>query len=206
MMQMNILDHILGSHCSLAVLRVLLSESQGLTGRQIAKLAHLSAQGGQDALAKLETFGIVKWTPAGRAQLYQLNSENELLKKVLVPLFDSERKYIKILTDKITSALNSKILSTTLFGSFARGDSIPGSDFDILVLVQDKKEAKKIRIGLALCAQEVSRLFHLQLSPIVMIQKEAQEKAKQNHPLIESILKEGVLLQGVPLAHLIYEN
>jgi len=81
----------------------------------------------------------------------------------VVPLGRNERKAIQILIERLTQTFPDQILTTTLFGSKARGDASPESDIDILVIIQseDWQVVRQIRQIGARVSLEQDVLFNM---------------------------------------------
>jgi hypothetical protein len=73
----------------------------------------------------------------------------------------------KALAHDLRPLLEGRVLSAGLFGSFARGEAKPGSDIDLLVIVETLKERE--RVG-ALISDELRSLtgrYGLPLQPVI---------------------------------------
>jgi len=80
-----------------------------------------------------------------------------------------------------------------LFGSHARGQATAGSDYDLLVVIQQSLDAG---CKLALRTQIRKRLLEEGIRSDVLIQSDDEVRRKQNLPghIVRSILREGVVL------------
>ena len=80
-----------------------------------------------------------------------------------------------------------------LYGSRARGDEHPDSDWDILILVNSKTDLDYERIFR-------HRLYEIELEkdiiigPLILPRDEWENKRYKNHPIHERIDEEGVLV------------
>ncbi|MEM1668478.1 MAG: nucleotidyltransferase domain-containing protein [Thermofilaceae archaeon] len=92
------------------------------------------------------------------------------------------------MVEKITSVL--KVDAIVLFGSRARGDYKPWSDYDILVLA-DFEEKYLDRIGRIF---EITKDLTLNIEPHPYTLEEAIEMLKKGNPIIVDALSEGVVL------------
>lgn len=102
----------------------------------------------------------------------------------------------KTIIDKIINAILQVIIpdKIILFGSQARGDSQPDSDYDILIIKSDIEDEIKI-------ARKIYRnLIGLNESVDIIVEKlETIEKYKNTTGYIyEDALKEGVVIYGIP--------
>jgi predicted nucleotidyltransferase len=82
-----------------------------------------------------------------------------------VSLDQNDRQAIQILTERLAQTLSDQILSTTLFGSKARGDAGADSDIDILVIIrsEDWQTVRKIRQIGARVSLEQDVLFNMHI-------------------------------------------
>jgi len=100
----------------------------------------------------------------------------------------SEREELRRAVEKIASALKTDAI--LLFGSRARGDYKPWSDYDILVIA-DFEEKYLDRIGRIL---EITKDLAVNVEPHPYTLEEAIEMLKKGNPIIVDALSEGVVL------------
>jgi len=98
---------------------------------------------------------------------------------------------IEQVADTLREELKKHIKGIILFGSRARGDFQPESDYDILVLVA--KKTKKLKDKIDEIVWEIS-WEHNVVIPVFIIEKSRFENDKFE-PLFMNIHKEGVLIQ-----------
>jgi len=84
------------------------------------------------------------------------------------------------------------LVSTTLFGSRARGDAEAGSDYDVLVVVDGADS--HVRTTVHRCAWEAGLDRGLVIVPVVVTRDEAERG-----PLRSSLLMQAVREEGVPV-------
>jgi predicted nucleotidyltransferase len=163
----HLLEHILGAKSKVAALRVLFNSKIGFSGSSVAKRAGMGLLAIQNALADLEGLGIVLVERGSVEHRYRLNFRHYLVGLGLRALFESERGMAKALARDLRSLLTKYVLSAGLFGSFARGKALPGSDIDLLVIVETLKERE--RVG-ALLSDEIpclSERYGLPIQPVI---------------------------------------
>jgi len=85
------LDTILDQGSKLKILRMLYLQKGEHTGREIARAIRMSPSVVSGALHELCGEGLVSIRTAGRAHLYGLIEDNQLVKKSLGPLFEGEK-------------------------------------------------------------------------------------------------------------------
>ena len=129
-------EEILGSKGRVRVLRALVRyRGKVFTVRELAKAADLSHPQTSKVLRGLESRGVVRLQPVGRAHQVSLNDESYVLKSVVEPLFAAERNTINSLVSTIRPFFEDKrIVSVAIFGSVARGLEREASDIDLLIV------------------------------------------------------------------------
>lgn len=185
------LDRIFAVSSHIPILRALQNSREGMSGRSIAREAHINHQSCAVAVKNLEALGILHRQGSGRTQLIRLNFENYLVKNSLLPLLRQERELLKKMKQDIVQAFKEDSLAITLFGSTVRGHDMPGSDMDILLLV-DESQKNKVQNRATAYSPTFIRQYGIRLSPIVMTVVEAKRRSKKSDPLLKNILSEGV--------------
>ena len=56
------------------------------------------------------------------------------------------RDVIDSFAEDVVDALGDRVSEVRLFGSYARGDELPGSDIDVLVVLEDRREGDQAEI------------------------------------------------------------
>jgi uncharacterized protein len=82
------------------------------------------------------------------------------------------------------------LYSTVLFGSRARGDHDPGSDYDVLVVVL--RLDRTIRKTISDCAWEAGFQDCLVIVPVVVTRDEIEHSPFRSSLLMQAIREEGV--------------
>ncbi len=83
-----------------------------------------------------------------------------------------------------------RILETVLFGSKARGDSHPGSDIDILVVVDS--EDWRFHHDISTLAAGISLEFDVLISPRVIGRERWKQRGERGSILYRNIVAEGI--------------
>jgi len=153
--------------------------------RQILRTAGIAPGAGQRELKWLSESGIIRRTVSGHQVYYQANSDCPIfleLKNIItktVGFADIIRVQLAPLEKKIDIAL--------LFGSVAEGKESKDSDVDILI------------VGDLTFAETAERLAPVQktlgreINPVVFNSDEFQEKLKNGHPFLKSVLKSDII-------------
>lgn len=95
---------------------------------------------------------------------------------------------LKELSETLKKELGNSIKDLILFGSRARGEAYPESDYDVLVLVD--KETKELEEKIFNISGEIGWEYNAIIIPFVY-EKNYYERRKYN-PLFMNIRKEGV--------------
>ena len=80
-----------------------------------------------------------------------------------------------------------------LFGSRARGDNKPDSDWDLLILVNQKKISNQFEDSLLDSIYDIELDTDYIITPVI-VEKEVWETKHRFSPFYESVIKEGRLL------------
>jgi predicted nucleotidyltransferase len=107
-------------------------------------------------------------------------------------LTTTERAALSEYLARIRDRFPGRILSATLFGSKARGDSDPESDIDLLVVVD--AESRQFRSQLWRIASDVSLDYGLVISVRVFAQERWAEMHRLRLPLYRTVAAEGIPL------------
>ncbi|MFB6192890.1 MAG: nucleotidyltransferase domain-containing protein [Candidatus Nanohaloarchaea archaeon] len=98
---------------------------------------------------------------------------------------------IQDFVDEVRDSFGDRISEIMLFGSYARDDYVPGSDIDILVLLNDeaRKEDRDRAGELTGKYFEEKGLF---FSPKLMNAEEFQEKKEEGYSFHQEVAEQGV--------------
>ncbi|MHB8873185.1 MAG: nucleotidyltransferase domain-containing protein [Myxococcaceae bacterium] len=197
------LDVILGARSKVRLLRALTPLSRPVSGREAARLAGVShiAIGALDELVHLR---VVDRREAAGQNLYTFN-RGHVLGPVLVQLFEEERQRVKAIFRRLAAVVRRVDPSATavVFGSAARGEAEPDSDFDVLVVVKSAALAERMHAAMAAAAPELSSRFGLRLSPVVLTAKRARKQRAEGGAFITEVLRDARQLTGRPLAEVV---
>jgi hypothetical protein len=105
---------------------------------------------------------------------------------------------VKALARDLRPLLEGRVLSAGLFGSFARGEAKPGSNIDLLVIVETLKERERIGALLSDQLQSLAERYGLPLQPVIY------ERRRLNHgsgaqDLLEMAEQDWVQVTGVDI-------
>ena len=191
---------VIGSKASIRVLKALVRyRGKVFTIRELAKTAGLSHPEVSTVVKELESRGVVKLQPVGRAYQVTLNEDSYILKSIVEPLIAAEGSTLSSLASTIRPFFKEKgISSVAIFGSVARGLEKRVSDIDLLIISEDKELANK-------CAAKASAAtlstMGMGLSPLIM--DEPLFIRKRGSDLVKSILESYMPVWGRDLKELV---
>jgi predicted nucleotidyltransferase len=193
-----LLEHVLGAKSKVAALRVLFNSKIGFSGNSVAKRAGMGLLAIQNALADLEGLGLVEVERGSVEYRYRLNFKHHLVVHGLRALFEAERGMVKALAQELRPLLEGRVVSAGIFGSFAQGHAKPGSDIDLLVIVETLRERERMS---ALLSDELPKLteqYGLPLQPVIY------ERRRLSHgsgvqELLETAEQDWVQVAGVDI-------
>lgn len=194
----HLLEQVLGAKSKVAALRVLFNSKIGFSGSSVAKRSGMGLLAIQNALADLEGLGLVEVERGAVEHRYRLNFKHYLVGQGLRALFEAERGMAKALAHDLRPLLEGRVLSAGLFGSFARGEAKPGSDIDLLVIVETLKERERVSALLSDHLQSLTGRYGLPLQPVIY------ERRRLNHSsgvqeLLETAEQDWVQVAGADI-------
>lgn len=182
------------------VLLVLAAAEEGLSGRQIHKLAGSgSVAGVRLVLQRLAATGLVHVDDLGNSLLYRLNRKH-LLAPVVEQLANLRSTLLTRLSDEI-STWRIPPVHASVYGAVARGDGDLDSDVDLLLIRPDQHEFED-----ALWAEQVSRLMQSVVDltgnaahVFELSQSELSGHLATDTPILNDWAQQNIRLTGVPL-------
>jgi len=192
----HLLEDYLGQKSKVTILRILYRGTE-LTGREIARKADLSPRAAQQALQELYATGVVHRKAVGASYLFSLNRSRYIVEKILSPLFESEQSLGAAMIEELRKALPAKgIISIIMFGSVARGESKQGSDLDIMIVIKNSLDVRKITSGIQDKGGKFLAKFGMMLSPHVIRHHDFISRFDKRDKLIQNIIREGSVIYG----------
>ena len=183
------------------VLQVLAQADEGLSGRQIHKLAGSgSVAGVRLVLQRLAATGLVHVDDLGNSLLYRLNRKH-LVAPIVEQLADLRSTLVSRLADEISSWRLPPV-HASVYGAIARGDGDLDSDVDLLLIRPDQHGFEDVR-----WEDQVSRLMQtvVDLTGNAAHIFELSQTELANHlttetPILNDWLTPSLQLTGIPLA------
>lgn len=136
---MKLVEKVFGSKVRIKLLRIFYNHpKREFTLYDLKREFNLSTGTIAPVLKSLVESRSILSRRVGKSILYQLNSNNLLIRKI-VEIFDSEKSLLLEKAEEFTRRIKkSNIVSIILFGSVATGEITEMSDIDLLI-VYDKK-------------------------------------------------------------------
>lgn len=107
-------------------------------------------------------------------------------------MYAHEKESLERIASKLRSQFYQKIAFIYAFGSRTRGDHGTWSDFDVLIVVKEKKPEIEHDIMEAFVQEEMET--GIVLSPLIKDQKSFDLERTYNSPFYQNIQREGVAL------------
>jgi predicted nucleotidyltransferase len=156
-------------------------------------------------LRRLTEHGLVDWTEVGSAHLHVLNRDHVAAPAVLL-LRDLREELLRRLREAI-AAWTVRPLNATLFGSAARGDGGPSSDIDLLVVRPEVDEHdQRWSNQVDDLARSVRRWTGNHAAIAEMHAKELERLRIERPPIVDQLIRDGVMLFGAPVRNLLGEG
>ena len=185
------LDDILGNRTQVRLLRLLSRTRGGHTGRELARLIGQSHNSTRYALEELERNGLVVKRQAGRSNLYSLDEDNIIYRKILSPAFKLEEDLLVEVAKIFSDQLGEDMLDMILFGSVAKGEENPNSDIDLVLVFRDEVNPEDKESDVAEASLQASKSFGNQVSTILLKSTEFERKKKARSGLWRDIAETG---------------
>lgn len=197
------LDQILGTRSKLRLLRALAPLHRPVSGREAARLAGVSRQA-ISVLDDLASAGIVRRQETAGQNLYLFNRDDRLAPAIL-HLFDEEAGRTAELFQRLACIVeeSGSAMSAAVFGSAARGEAGPGSDLDLLVIVEDIEAQRSVYDSLVESTMALENDFGVELSPVVLTAERIQRQYAEGDRFILEVLRDGRTVYGRPIEDLI---
>jgi len=195
----NILDRLMDNKIKTRILRILCKRNTGYTGRQLARELSISPTTASKFLGRLVKEGVLTISGVGQAYLYRLNDKNYAVKNILVPFFQKEKNIFDVLTGLIRKNLSNSavdIESAVIFGSVAKKEQNAKSDVDLLVVVKNIKDKKKIEYIMDKASGVIAQNFQTIVSSYILTVGQFRKKHKEKSPIIKEIISSYILISG----------
>ena len=198
------LDNIISSRSKIAIIRLFVSKTDNFkaSGREIAKLVHLSAPAAHTALKELYNQGVLKLDIIGKQHIYNLDGKNRTVKEMLRPMFEKEISIKEEMKDYLIKQIKqvdiqNKIISCILYGSVEKGETYDSSDVDVAVITGNEKDKTEVEeIFLNNIAVNFKEYFKLNLDAYIKTKDEFRLRLKKNLPPVSTLMKSYSVIWG----------
>lgn len=184
------------------ILAVLARTSGELNLRTIARLSGVSVAQASRVLPSLIDLGIVERREAPPSALFRFVPEHVAAAAVLA-LADARQAVIDELA-RTASHLDPKPASVVVFGSFARGEALGGSDLDVIVVrpspVSDGDERWRSAVGA--WTSHLRRLTGNRVELLEVSEDDVGRLLRSRKPLWLDVQRDGTVVFGSSLADL----
>ncbi|RJP33080.1 MAG: winged helix-turn-helix transcriptional regulator [Actinobacteria bacterium] len=188
------LDDILGNRTQVRLLRLLSRTRSAHTGRELARLIGQSHNTTRYALEELERHGLVVKQQAGRSNMYSLDQDNIIFTRVLSPAFELEEDLLGEVASIFSDEIGQDLLAIILFGSVARGEEIPNSDLDLVLVFSDEVDLSVKEDDVSEASLRVAKHFGNQVSAVSVTSSEYERKKNARRGLWREIAETGILI------------
>ncbi|MBU1121712.1 MAG: nucleotidyltransferase domain-containing protein [Candidatus Omnitrophota bacterium] len=200
----KLLDNILNTPVKVKILRLLTYRPPTylVSGREIARLIHVSAPTAHAALKELYNTDILQLEIISRNHIYRLNIKNRTVKDIIIPMFKKEESLkqdiITFIKKQITSNnIKKNIISLILYGSFQTETTTEKSDIDIAIIAESSAATQKIEKTFS---KEITDKFHdyfgIHLDIYIKTKEEFIERLKKNLPPVSTLIKSYYIIYG----------
>lgn len=192
------LSLLLGTKASVRVLRELALHGNALTTTAIARRTGITDQSVRNTLKTILPTGVLDVFGQDRSSSYRLDVHHPI-GHALLALFRAERERVEAIREAVASAaqgMTPSPLAVWLFGSVARGEDEPGSDLDLLLVVDGDetadREANRFRDLLA----DLEREHQITISVVPMSTSDVERMAGAGEPLWKELMRDAVAWHG----------
>jgi predicted nucleotidyltransferase len=176
------------------VLRALVRHGGELSAPMLADRARLTRPSVLAALEHLAALGFVESIGSVRQRLHRFDKAHPLA-PALVTLFAAESGRFDTIIEAIrAAAVKAGVAAAWLYGSVARGEDRPESDFDLAVVASADLDAEKSALREALRALETEWRFSA--SVVALDPADVCRLAQESDPWWQALLAEAVPLAG----------
>lgn len=167
------------------MLRCLFHSKLGYSGSAISRQTGIALFAVQKTLAALEGIGLVDVDRGPVENRYQLNTEHYLVANGLRALFEGERQMPRALAQELRVLLEGKVISSGLFGSFARGGARAGSDIDLFVVVKTLKDKELVGDLLSDAQRDLTRRYGWPVQAVIFERQRLARGLKKGQTLLD---------------------
>ena len=190
----RVFDEVFRTWSNVAVLRALIDTNKGFSGNEVARISGMHPRSAFKALTSLEELGIVNRVIGGRDHIFTLNRDHYLVQEIILKIYPIESKFLEEIKRDLAKILKGQVYSAVIFGSVARKEEKPLSDFDICCIVNSQLEYLFVHDLLNKKSPILLKKYGIKLAPVIFMKRQFMKKGKTK--LIKDIAEEGILITG----------
>lgn len=185
------------------ILGVLAGTTRPLSGREIARLSGLSANGAWKALRRLVEHGLVSADAAGAGTVVYALNRDHLAADPAIALARLRATLLERLRTSI-DAWRPAPLHASLFGSAARGDGDTTSDIDLLIIRPRgvDEDDPEWRAQIESLADDVLRWTGNHAGIADVGEGDIKRLSNDRPPIVDELEQDAILLAGTPVSSL----
>jgi hypothetical protein len=185
------------------ILGVLAGTTRALSGREVARLSGLSANGAWKALRRLVEHGLVSAEAAGAGTVVYTLNRDHLAAQPAIALARLRATLLERLRTTI-DGWHPAPLHASLFGSAARSDGDTASDIDLLVIrpVGIHEDDPAWRAQIESLADDVLRWTGNHAGIADVGEGDLKRLSRDRPPIVEEVERDAILLAGTPVDNL----
>jgi len=200
----RVFDEVLRSWSHVAVLRALLDTMTGFSGNEVARVAGMHPRSAIKALSSLEVLGIVRRQRGGLDHIFTLTRDHFAVREGLLGLYEAERRFPGAIMSALSGILQRRVVSAVIFGSVAKNEETPESDFDLCCVVKTEAEKEKAREVLLSESTALHEEFGIKIAALFLTVEELRKRA--HTPLVKDMLVNGKPVLGAHLKKLLNDK
>lgn len=190
------LSRILGNEASVRLLRVLATRGLPLSVSQLEKECGLSARGTRLALENLIRSQVVSQLGAARSRLYCMDSRHPLM-GAITDLFQGEMQHWDSMLNSVREALKvQQVTAAWYYGSVARGEDTPASDFDLAIIVADNTAVESVTETVRLALQAIEDRHQVRCSVVGLSDIDVLRMCEGHDPFWENMTRDAKIIDG----------
>ncbi len=126
--------------------------------------------------------------------MYSLDQDNIIFTRVLSPAFELEEDLLGEVASIFSDEIGQDLLAIILFGSVARGEEIPNSDLDLVLVFSDEVDLSVKEDDVSEASLRVAKHFGNQVSAVSVTSSEYERKKNARRGLWREIAETGILI------------
>ena len=190
------LSRILGNEASVRLLRVLATRGLPMSVSQLEMECGLTARGIRLALENLIRAQVVSQLGAARSRLYCMDSRHPLM-GAIANLFQEEMQYWDNMLNDIREVLKAQqITAAWYYGSVARAEDSPASDFDLAIIVPDDVAVENVTETVRLALQAIEDRHQVRCSVVGLSDADILRMSEGHDPFWENMTRDAKVFDG----------